>query len=407
MDKKLAKILIFLFLLQIFWGYLLLPKLKRRYPLKLMDNDGYIQIALNLQAGYGYKIKSDEAITMRRMPLYPLFLYSVIRILPSNYKNIIKFLQILISLLTSFIIFKALAMLKNKSCGYVGAFLWGVNPLNIFYTPRFYSETLWIFFLSLFIFFLTKFYVNKKEKFLYVATFFLALSILTRAILFLFFPIFLIVLLYFFKEKRIKTFLITSFIFMVTMSPWWIRNYKISKHIILTDTWTYRPILHGISIFENYGKSKMSNWELDQYFSSKYKFKIEKILGGKVNTPQKEIEEEELAKKWTLEKIKSNHLNFLKKGFLGLFRIFYITGSKVFKALCGIFNFFIIFFFFLSILKYKIFKNPIFTTITFLFFFIYIPYSFIFPVLRYSLPLTFLGTIIASISLEKVSEWIF
>ena len=409
MDRKLAKILIFLLLLQIFWGYLLLPKLKRKYPLKLLDNDGYIQIALNLNGGYGYRIKSDESITMRRMPLYPLFLYLVVKIFPRIYVPISKILQIFFSIFTSFFIFKILTGLKSKECGYIGAFLWGINPLNIFYTPRFYSETLWIFLLSLFLYFLTKFYITKKEKFLYLSTFFFALSILTRAVLFLFFPIFLIFIYLFFKAKKVKILSISILIFILTMSPWWYRNYKISGRVVLTNTWTYRPILHGISIFSEYGKSNMGHWELDQYFSHKYKFKIEKIFGGKVNTPQKEIREEKLARRWAIEKLRLNFFNFLKNGFSGFFKIFYLSDSKSFEIFSGIYNFFIFFFFIVTLFKdkFKTLKNPIFLISTFLFFFLYIPYSFIFPVLRYSIPIMFFALILASISLERVSEYIF
>ncbi len=404
MDRKIAKILLFLFLIQLSWGYLLMPILKTRYPLKFLDNDGYLQIAQNLNAGNGYRIKKDEANTMRRMPIYPFFLYLFLKITsPENFKNIIKIIQILISISTSFIIFKILSINIRRETGYLGAFLWGINPVNILYTPRFYSENLWFFFISLSLLFFTHFFKSGNNIHLYFSMFFLSISVLTRSTSIFLIPLFLLILFFKMNIKRPSTYIKIFLIFLVAMSPWWIRNYKISHEVVITNTWTYRPILHGISIFENYGKSKMNHWELDQYFQQKYKKIVEKKI-GKINTPQKEIEEEKFAKKLILKEIKKNPGLLLKNGLKGLGRIFYLSSSKLFSSVAFLYNLFLILFFIISLFSRskEILKNPVLLFSLFAFFLFYIPYGFIYPVLRYSMPVSFFMVLISSISGGKI-----
>jgi hypothetical protein len=148
--------------------------------------------------------------------------------------------MVLISIFTIFILYKISLLVFNdmKIANIVGIIL-SIYPFLIFYSISILTETPFIFFLYLSLFFLTRFFMHFKMKDLLYFSIFFAFASLTRfiavPIFFVFIGAILIVVFLKSREMILKSFLILIFGYFLVMSPWIVRNFKISKELVLTS----------------------------------------------------------------------------------------------------------------------------------------------------------------------------
>ncbi len=152
------------------------------------------------------------------MPGYPIIVYLV--------NNIIKIeiFNIIVSCLTVLIIYDLSRYIYDKILFKLTLVLFiAFYPFNIFYSITGFSETVYVFFLSLMMLF---FYKNK----VFYATIVGTIAILIKPVHFytLFILIFFFDFFYFKKsvKESFKNFILCVIIFVFMFSPWWMYNFK-------------------------------------------------------------------------------------------------------------------------------------------------------------------------------------
>lgn len=202
----------------------------------IMDAQNYDRIAVNISKGSGFALYGVPTAFVA--PLYPFFLSLIYTVFGHNYW-VVKILQAIIGGLTSLIVFFIGKELFNYWTGFFSSLFVAVHPELIGISTFIYTETLNIFLLSLFVLFFIKGLKNNDDKKYYLLSgLFLGLSTLCKGVTLLF-PFLL--LCFFIVDRGLRKKLANLFpfvcVFVVTITPWTIRNYYHFK--------TFLPIATG------------------------------------------------------------------------------------------------------------------------------------------------------------------
>jgi len=189
----------------------------------------YHSLALNLinHGEYTSGNKSSEAL---RTPLYPFFIFVIYYIFGIKPFVVIIF-QILIELLSIFLIFLIIKKIFNKTSGFLGAIIYGINPLLIFYSNTLFSDSLLVFFMTLFFYLVSRVIENDnnnvKRYLNYIAVgFVLGLSTLLKPIIaYMIYPLLLYLFLYNYK-KSFRYIILLVITYYMTVTPWMYHNYN-------------------------------------------------------------------------------------------------------------------------------------------------------------------------------------
>lgn len=204
-------------------------------PVRSPDTFLYDMIPRHLLAGKGY-IGENYLIVQKGKPtafygpVYPLFVAAIYRLFGYSFRYI-QIAQILVSLLTCYVVFKVGELLYGKRAGLMAAALFAVYPELAAYPSAVLSETLFVFLEILFVYLLAKAISNEKPGMVIFglagATF--ALAFLCRQVI----SVAPIIMLPFairryrnhgwaWMAKRASTFLVAALVIIV---PWSVRNY--------------------------------------------------------------------------------------------------------------------------------------------------------------------------------------
>lgn len=169
---------------------------------------------------YGYK-----------PPLYPLFLAGIYKTFSIN-PDFAKIIQILLSGLTGYFIFQIGKITFNEKVGITSLIIFSFFWETAFMSLNLMSENLYWLFLSVFIFLLIKKDSVGLLRYILIGTV-LGLCTLTRAAsLSLIVPILIWFLWKRINTKSIAQALTIVLFFILTLSPWIIRNYKIYNQFV-------------------------------------------------------------------------------------------------------------------------------------------------------------------------------
>ncbi len=193
------------------------------------DEISYDQAAQALLAGQGITNTFQP-------PLYSLFLALIYRIFGQN-PVIVRLIQVLLNSLLCILIYLVGKKAFNTRIATI-ALVIAVVYYDLFEMSRFMlSENLFTFFLTGVLYCLYQ--VKSKDPaginfYQAMAGILLGLATLTRGIT----VVFPVVLLFWviMTRQKMKNFLVIIVFFMLTMSPWVIRNYRVHGSLILTDT---------------------------------------------------------------------------------------------------------------------------------------------------------------------------
>jgi len=201
------------------------------------DATGYELLAVNLLDHNVFSLSEDPPYEPDplRTPLYPLLLsafYSIFGRRP----RIILVLQIFISTLTALMVY-ALGRKINPRVAFAGAVLCGLSPNLTFYSTMLLTEVLFTFLLITGIFMFIRLFDSHGLSRTVLSGFLFGLSSLTRPIS-LYFPLIMSVpLLWTFRgELRKGIYLVAVFlgVYLVSLSPWIVRNVKTHDRLIFT-----------------------------------------------------------------------------------------------------------------------------------------------------------------------------
>lgn len=221
------KRIIFLFLTALFFrlAYFLFI-LYRNAPegFLVYDSYGYIQIASNLvdNGTFSQSFLSPLEPDYFRTPVYPLFL-SLFKITGTNLWVTVV-IQIILASLTSVIIYKiSRSLLLPVSAATLAALIFCIEPSSICFSTLILTESFFVLIFSWAIYYLINFIHDRKPGQLYLFALLFGIATLTRpAPVYLAFVLFPFLL--FIRKTMWKTVVMGMAIFILILSPWFIRT---------------------------------------------------------------------------------------------------------------------------------------------------------------------------------------
>ncbi len=218
--KFLLFLLIIAFFIRAFFGIFL--TIKNINPQR--DAAGYDAIAVNIFK-HGEFAFEQGTPTMRRAPLYPLFLSGIYAVFGHSYLSV-RLIQSFLETLTCFLIFLIGKKIFNEYTGFIALILSVIYPFFIYYTGMLLVETLLIFLIAIIIYLMViSIDYKTKRKMVLIGIAFAAAGLCKPT----FYPmIFLFsIFLFIHAENKIKVtkYLLLMFVpFIITVVPWGIRN---------------------------------------------------------------------------------------------------------------------------------------------------------------------------------------
>jgi len=203
------------------------------------DSQEYKALAINIIKKHKFSW-DDEPVTFRT-PFYPFFI-SLIFLIFGIKDFPVMFFQVIFSTITVYIVYLIAKKVYNEKIALISSILFTFDPLSIFYSSLYMSETIFIFLFLLSIYF----FVIKNYG---ISALFLSLSSLTKPIslysFLIFFPFF----------KKIKNMILFFLIFSILPLLWSLRNYKNYKVFKFTSIDGFNLLYYNASIFESLKKN--------------------------------------------------------------------------------------------------------------------------------------------------------
>jgi len=228
-------------------------------------NDGYDALAKNLISGDGYSLDGIHP-TALRMPLYPLLLASILKVVgPNTYIPCVFLIQSLLSALTALICYYLGSRLFDRTSGVIAGLIYALHPSAVIYVARCTTEPLFFFIIALSSLLLVEALDRPKAWTLALAGVCFGLSYLVRPVAILIIPFAALFLRLLHDHKgATKLALLAFLVSLVPLAPWTARNIAASKAPVLLSTWGGAPWFHGYHFSDNFFKVKGSRLTLDQ-----------------------------------------------------------------------------------------------------------------------------------------------
>lgn len=203
-----------------------------------MDGKWYMDIASEI-FNSGFLYPNDELKDAPATPYFYALFYPL-----TKYIGISAFAigNILVATATIFVLYKiSLLIFKDIAIANVTAIITLLYPFFNFYSIAILTETIYIFFLYLSLFFAIKFYDSMNLKDIMLFSLFFAIDTLIRFSNLSMLPFFIFLFIIFAIQKKqnfiflTKIAIITIATFSLVMSLWWIRNYNIFGEFVATS----------------------------------------------------------------------------------------------------------------------------------------------------------------------------
>ncbi len=220
-------------------------------------------------------------------PLYLYFIYFV-----KNLSNelvsiapLIVFLQILLSLISIFIIYLIIKNLtKSKFLTRTFTLVFAFFPINIYATSQISSVSLQILLSLIFFYYLLLILKKNKIKYVFIFSVIGGLLILIRGE-FLIFYFFTLFYFFFYYKRKFKLILVSVSLTLLTVSPYLIRNYFYFDNLTLTKSFGYNLLKGNNPSFKVEGdieliekiKKDEKNIKLDNH----YEFELDNLFKEK------------------------------------------------------------------------------------------------------------------------------
>lgn len=345
--KDIYIILIICFINAFLFTFILYPLLENPFDF-LVDGEGYHSLALNLSTGKGLFLDKGvdpllpdyERTTLLRPPLYPLLLSGIYSLF-GVHLEIVQLIHIILSTLTCLIVFIIAREIYNKKVALVSSVIFAFNPLIFWHIPRLYNENLFIFILAFSMLYIVKLFQKLSFKTSMIAGALIGIASLCKGQMFIL-PFFLLPgLFYTFPEMRgkvLKCFFTLFFMMIVIISPWTLRNYHITHKFVPVQCGLGVHFLRGnVSSKYNFGLKNNSHAEAMRIAFEKERNYIERY-SSKTNRKPNEMEVNELFNKLSIESVKNEPIEFIKKIFTGILAYWYLGGSQFKSVLIAIIN---------------------------------------------------------------------
>lgn len=303
-------------------------------------NDGYIQLARSLAAGFGYVFEKDGPAVFHRPPLYPVFLVPVALFPGPLQRYVIVIPQSILVGFIGMMIFKIANRLYNRIVAAVALLLFLINPWVYWNAKNPMTPILQTFLYLIFAYFTTMELFDKTsfkplQTGLIIGAAGAALALTHAAML----PVVLLFLLALFitaavrEEKRILTSVVAGVVVICLVVPWTYRNWVVFHKFI--------PVSGGGGLAYFNGNVHWAGIEPEpQRPRETYIDASLRILGieGTEQTQThwkgfKDINLEELANKKMAEHIRNHPVLFIKKVILNAVEYYFPAFTAPFLAI--------------------------------------------------------------------------
>lgn len=213
------------------------------------DGSQYHQLAENLKTDMSF-----ERFGTYRTPGYPVFL-AIIYSFSSNNIWPVFLVQIGLSIISLVLVYKIGSMLFSENIGLFSSLLFAIDIYQASYTVTLLTDTLFVCLFIASVYFLCKGFERYNFWEIFASSFFLGLATLVRPISFLFPTIAIIAILILFRSSlkiRFVSSLLFIFVFIVVLSPWLIRNFRMYNEAKLTSISGENLLLYNVAYTEVY-----------------------------------------------------------------------------------------------------------------------------------------------------------
>ncbi len=243
-------------------------------------DDGYSNIAHTLITGGKYALSETHPSTMKRLPVHPLFLASVYALFGKSLVAA-QIFQSLFCALTCVLVYCIAEKVSNEKIANIAALMFAFYPNSILYSARTLSETTYTLLLGVFCLALVRQFENLTARTSIVTGLSFGLLMLTKSTTALL-PLFLsLIFLSAHYRKRlwrvVGSIVLTVFIAALVMSPWVIRNYRLTGKTIVLSTWGGTPLYRGYYFATHLGDGRSNaqieyagGLELERLVSERY-----------------------------------------------------------------------------------------------------------------------------------------
>ena len=243
---------------------------------------------------------NDEIFPSVFMPPFYLFFIIFFSFLFSEIYLVsaILFFQIILSIISSYYLYKLLNKFFNKKISFIGLIIFLYLPLNIYASTQISSVTLQVFFIILFFYFFCNLLIKKNIKNLILFSITSVILILLRGeyILILFFSYFFLL----FRTKNFKIIIMSCSLIIFLVSPYLVRNYVNFEELVITKSL-------GFNLWK--GNNKFANSEGNENL-----YDVEMIEDLKKINPDKfyEVKKDNIYKHYALKNISEDPKFYLK-----------------------------------------------------------------------------------------------
>jgi 4-amino-4-deoxy-L-arabinose transferase-like glycosyltransferase len=226
----------------------------------------YGEIVKNIHNGNGYSLfyfendslkykYNPEAAPFRSAympPGYSMFLFPFFFINNENFRSIfILLVQIIISGMNAFFLYKLTCQLFTKKVGMIAALIYSLLPEFIYASANINIVTLYHTGILLFFYLL----VQGKISISYSKLTFFILTLISLIYLRFEFIVFILVIsIFLYKQIGIKKLGLIYIAIILALSPWLIRNYLVFDHFPLLSTST------GLNLYRGHNDSSIGDW---------------------------------------------------------------------------------------------------------------------------------------------------
>lgn len=186
------------------------------------DGRGYYELAKNVREGSGFQLQGEPSL--RRPPLYPLMVSLLTVFFPFPF--IVQLGQVFLGAANCVLLYLLGRRLFDERVGLLAGGILAVDYLSIRQTASIMPETLFIFFLLTSFYFLYGIREREGPAPAVWSGLFAGLSLLTRDVLILYFPLAFLWLIFWKKEgtRNFKNAFAFAAALFLTVTPWILRN---------------------------------------------------------------------------------------------------------------------------------------------------------------------------------------
>jgi 4-amino-4-deoxy-L-arabinose transferase-like glycosyltransferase len=201
--------------------------------------DVYSSIAENLVRGHGFVAEPDGKPILWRAPLYPAFLAGVYSLFGEHHETAVFIAQAVLDTMTALLIYWLGRRLFEESVGILSAVIFALHPLSAYFSLRFMPEPLFTLVFTATISAWCAVWQHRRTTGFMAVGMLTGVAALIKPVALGLWPFLAICAGYRLRHqvgRALRAVLALTFACLVVLTPWMVRNYHVTGHVILSAT---------------------------------------------------------------------------------------------------------------------------------------------------------------------------